>query len=745
MISSAFLDQLVYEITSRFDASITPAEARALVAAPDEERSLDWLLEVLSDVAIEHETIEAIDDIDFDRFFGVGLFLAEDNLAYLFSFDELKQRVVFKHLFTDQREDWQSIQDQLRGIASPVIYRFYEREAESYAVLPGIESHWFFSPLWRNRRFILQAGLASLLTNVFAVGTSLFAMIVYNRIIPANAMSSLTVLVSGMFILLVADYLVKTSRSKLLGVAGIESDIIIADRLFGQVIDMQYKAKKGSVGTLASTLKEYEQIREFFTSATLVSIIDMPFAIIFVAFIAFLGGYMVIPVLVGIGILFLVTMYMQPRMKKISERALQDAHNKHSVLVETLSGLETVKLLGAGGLLRRRFKNVIAKQAEIAEESKRLSFFSTNLTQEVQQGVQIAVVTVGAVTVATGAYGFGAIIACTILSGKALLPFAQLAQLLSRLNQIVTGYKSLNELMKQPVEHARDAQFISRGRLKGEVEFKTVDFSYPAQEAKALNQVSFKIKSGEKVAIVGRVGSGKTTIGKLLAKLFVADGGAVYLDGVDILQLDPAEVREGIGMVSQDPWLIAGTIEQNILLGASDASSEDLVWAGDLAGVSDFVNVHPKGYKLTVAERGEGLSGGQKQAITIARALVKRPPILLFDEPTSAMDARTERRFIERLEKEKFDSTLIIITHRTSLLALVDRVIVVDQGKIVGAGSVDSFLNARLQRAEPEPTTPSAGKVEPARGGEPEDLQDREQAIRAQTAQLRKVVPGPGV
>lgn len=745
MISSVFLDQLVYEITSRFDASITPAEARALVAAPDEERSLDWLLEVLSDVAIEHETIEAIDDIDFDRFFGVGLFLAEDNLAYLFSFDELKQRVVFKHLFTDQREDWQSIQDQLRGIASPVIYRFYEREAESYAVLPGIESHWFFSPLWRNRRFILQAGLASLLTNVFAVGTSLFAMIVYNRIIPANAMSSLTVLVSGMFILLVADYLVKTSRSKLLGVAGIESDIIIADRLFGQVIDMQYKAKKGSVGTLASTLKEYEQIREFFTSATLVSIIDMPFAIIFVAFIAFLGGYMVIPVLVGIGILFLVTMYMQPRMKKISERALQDAHNKHSVLVETLSGLETVKLLGAGGLLRRRFKNVIAKQAEIAEESKRLSFFSTNLTQEVQQGVQIAVVTVGAVTVATGAYGFGAIIACTILSGKALLPFAQLAQLLSRLNQIVTGYKSLNELMKQPVEHARDAQFISRGRLKGEVEFKTVDFSYPAQEAKALNQVSFKIKSGEKVAIVGRVGSGKTTIGKLLAKLFVADGGAVYLDGVDILQLDPAEVREGIGMVSQDPWLIAGTIEQNILLGASDASSEDLVWAGDLAGVSDFVNVHPKGYKLTVAERGEGLSGGQKQAITIARALVKRPPILLFDEPTSAMDARTERRFIERLEKEKFDSTLIIITHRTSLLALVDRVIVVDQGKIVGAGSVDSFLNARLQRAEPEPTTPSAGKVEPARGGEPEDLQDREQAIRAQTAQLRKVVPGPGV
>ena len=537
-----------------------------------------------------------------------------------------------------------------------------------------------------------------------------------------------------MFILLVADYIVKTSRSKLLGVAGVEADVVIADRLFGQVLDMQYKAKKGSVGTLASTLKEYEQIREFFTSATLVSIIDMPFAIIFVALIWYIGGHMVLPVLFGIGVLFFVTASMQPRMQKISERSLQDAHNKHSVLVETLSGLETVKLLGAGGLLRRRFKNVIAKQAELAEETKRLTFFSSNLTQEIQQGVQIAVVTVGAVTVTTGAYGFGAIIACTILSGKALLPFAQLAQLLSRLNQIVTGYKSLNELMQQPVEHARGAQYITRGEIRGAVEFKEVSFTYPGQEQKALDSISFEIKAGQKIAVVGRVGSGKTTIGKLISKLFLPETGAVYIDGVDIQQIDPAEIRENIGMVSQEPWLIAGTIEQNILLGSPEATTQDLIWAGNLAGVSEFIDIHPKGYKHTVAERGEGLSGGQKQAITIARALVKRPPILLFDEPTSAMDARTEKKFIERLKSEELDCTLIVITHRTSLLALAEHVLVVDQGKIVGSGSVESFLNARMRRPDAEAAS-SAGTRDT------EALVDKEKRIRAETKALKSVVP----
>ena len=697
------VDRLIYDISSRFESGITPAEARALIPTPDADRSLDWLLDVLADVGIGSEKVASFEAIDIERFHDVGLYYYEETV-YVFYFDPLRHVVYFRDLETGMvstADDFlTALTDDPALRKSGVIIRFFEIAEESFAALPGIETHWFFAPLWKYRGYLIQAGIASLLTNLFAVGTSLFAMVVYNRIIPSNALSSLLVLVIGMGILLIADYLVKTVRSKLLGAAGVEADLVIADRLFTQVLDIQYKSRRGSVGQLANVLKEYEQIREFFTSAALVSVIDLPFAFIFVGFIWFLGGVMVLPVVAGITALFLITWYMQPRMKKIAERSLEDAHNKHSVLVETLSGLETVKLLGAGGILRRRFKTVLARQSSIAEESKRQTFFSSNLTQEIQQGVQIAVVAVGAIAVSDGEFGFGAIIACTILSGKALLPFAQLAQLLSRLNQIVSGYKSLDELMSQPVEHENKKQFVKRGRYKGSIRFENVEFSYPDSSQAALKDISLEIAPGEKVAVVGRVGSGKTTIGKMITKLFVPDEGAIFIDDADIRQLDPAEIRENIGLVSQEPWMIAGSVEQNIILGAPNAGTEEMLWAAELAGVSDFVNRHPDGFKMMVAERGEGLSGGQRQAISIARALVRKPPILLFDEPTSSMDARSERNLIARLKETHIESTVIVITHRTSLLALVDRVIVVDDGKIVGAGSVDAFLNATLSKSD---------------------------------------------
>lgn len=686
-------DELLYQITLRFDASITPAEARALSGTSEEKKDVKWLAECLADCAIDNEKIERIQDIDFERFRGVGVIFVADR-TFIFSFDELRQQVSFNQIGGDLSGNWVEIVPMLKVYDNQVVYRFYEREKEAVAVIPGIESHWFYAPLWKNRKFLLQAGLASLLTNVFAVGTSLFALIVYNRIIPANAMSSLYMLVIGMVILLSADYAIKTVRSRLLGVAGLESDIVIADRLFGQIIDMKHDTKKGSVGTLASILKEYEQIREFFTSATLVSIIDMPFACIFLFFIWYVGGHMVIPVIVGIVLLISITFLMQPRLKKLSESAQQEAHDKHSVLVETLSGLETVKLLGAGGLLRKRFKSVVTQQAKSADETKRHTFFSTNLTAEIQQAVQISVVTVGAITVTTGEYGYGAIIACTILSGKALLPFVQLAQLLSRLNQIVSGYKSLDSLMKQPVEHSRDEDFMPRERYDGRITFENVNYSYPNQDSNAIENISFKVDSGERIALIGRVGSGKTTIGKLVTRLFLPQSGKISIDGIDIRQLDPSEIRENIGYVSQEPWLIAGTIEQNISLGATEIKSEDIIEAANISTASEFINKHNKGFKQVLDERGEGLSGGQKQALTVARALVKKPPIFILDEPTSSMDAKTEKKFIENFKEYNPKATLILITHRTSLLKLVDKVIVVDQGKVVGSGSVEGFLKA---------------------------------------------------
>ena len=703
-INTISRESLVYEITSRFEASVTPAEARSLVGDSEEDedlalgvdsQDLEWLFVVLADVDIDYEPISNLAAIDFERFSGVGYFRV-DGHQFIFCHDPISQAVCF--IDVSVRGDKILWQDFLRmPIAKNrgFLVRFYERKKEAYAVIPGIESHWFFAPIWKNRRFLIQSAVAALLTNVFALGTSMFSMVVYNKVIPSNAMSSLTVLVIIMLFIFVADYAVKVSRAKFLGAAGIEADLAIADQLFTKVIDLQFKSRKGSVGSLANTMKEYEQIREFFTSAALVSIIDMPFAIIFLVFIVIVGGLMSIPVLLGIVILLGVTIYIQPRLKKISESSFEDNQNKHSVLVETLSGLETVKMLGAGGLLRRRFKSVLSRQAAVAEETKKHTHFATNISQVVQQAVQVSVVAVGAASVAMGTSGFGAIIACTLLSGKAMLPFSQIAQLLLRLNQVKTGYKALDELMRQPSEHRGNYSYFPRGRLDGSVDFKKVTFSYPGQEGKALDEVSFSIKKGERIAIVGRVGSGKTTIGKLLARLYEPDSGVINVDGIDLSQIDPSEVRENIGYVSQEPWLIAGTIEQNISLGSTVISPEDINWAAKLSGATEFINRHPQGFKMQVKERGEGLSGGQRQCITIARAIARKPSILIFDEPTSSMDARTERSFVDSFRSEKLDCTLILITHRTSLLSLVDRVIVMDEGRVAGIGSTESFLNPR--------------------------------------------------
>ena len=689
---------LLYQISSRLGVPVTPAQARTLYARdPSDkgEQELDWLIDALTVSGIDSSKVSNFSAIDASHFRDVG-YLVHSGQSYLFMYDDSSESIIFVN--QSQKEEiinFGSFIKKFNLNECELIYLFSLTPKESYAALPGVETHWFFAPIWRNRGLLFQASLASLITNLLALGTSMFSLVVYNKIIPAKAMDSLIVLLLGMLLVIVSDYLVKVARSKFISIMSSDADLIIAERLFVKIIDLSYVSKKSSVGSLANTLKEYEHIREFITSAALIAIIDLPFSIIFIALIIIIGGWMVVPVVLGILIITLVSIYIQPRLKKIAETSHEDSGNKHSVLVETLSGLETIKLLGAGGLMRGKFRKVLNRQSVVSDESKSNTNFATNVIQEVQQSVQIGVIAVGAFTVSGGMISFGAIMACSILAGKAMMPFAQLAQLLLRLNQVVTGYKALNQFMNEPSEHKPDITFLARGRLVGGVEFSEVSFAYPGQEGKALESVSFKIEPGERVAIVGRVGSGKSTIGKIIAKLYEANSGSVYLDKIDILQLDPSEVRENMGYVSQEPWLISGTLEENISLGSSFVSSDDVLWAAELSGVSDFINKSPKGFKLMVKERGEGLSGGQKQCISIARALVRRPPILVFDEPTSAMDSKTENNFIQAFKNNALKSTLILITHRTSLLSLVDRVIIVDNGKVIGSGKADSFLAGR--------------------------------------------------
>ncbi len=572
--------------------------------------------------------------------------------------------------------------------------------------------HWFWGPIVRMRWVYMQVALAALLVNLFALASSVFSMIVYDRVIPNNATDTLIALLIGVTIIFISDFVIRTVRGYFLDLASSKADASIADSLFEQVLDAQMHTRRGSTGALASTMKEFESIRDFLTSATLTTFIDIPFAILFLVVIWLIGGPMVYVPMVAIPVMLLAGLLVQPQLKKLTQESQQDGHHKHAILVETLSGLETIKSLGAGALMRRRWQEAVVHQSLVGLKSRMLAQLATNVANTSQQFVQVAVVSVGAFLVRDGQLGFGAIIACTILSGRAIAPIAQITQLLTRMNQTTVSYRALSQLMNQEREHEHGKVYMSRPDFKGSIEFRNVTFTYPGASKPTLDGVSFLINPGEKVAIVGKVGSGKTTVSKLILGLYKPDSGTVLMDGVDVRQIDPADLRRELGVVLQEVWLIGGTVKQNIALGGNYPTDEEILRAAQISGVDEFVRQHPEGYGLRLGERGEGLSGGQRQAIAIARALLSKPKILLFDEATSAMDIGSETALLQRLTKEIGDSTFVTITHKASLLQIVNKIIVIDQGRVAMQGTPEQLMRAQQAQSAPAPaaapqTTPS--------------------------------------
>lgn len=566
----------------------------------------------------------------------------------------------------------------------------------------GRHGHWFWGPILRTRWVYAQVALAALLVNVFALTSSVFSMIVYDRVIPNNATDTLIALLVGVIIIFVSDFAIRTVRGYFLDLASAKADTAIADALFEQILDAQMQTRRGSTGALASTLKEFESIRDFLTSATLTTFIDIPFAVLFLFVIWLIGGPMAWVPLLAIPIMLFTGLAVQPRLRGLIQESQEDGHHKHAILVETLTGLETIKSLGAGALMRRRWADAVSHQSHIGLKSRMLAQLATNVANLSQQFVQVGVVTVGAFLVRDGSLGFGAIIACTILAGRAIAPMAQITQLLTRMNQTLNSYRALSRLMGQEREHQHGRVFMARPDFQGAIEFRNVSFTYPGASKPTLDGVSFQITPGQKVAVVGKVGSGKTTVAKLILGLYKPDSGAVLMDGVDVRQIDPADLRRALGVVLQDVWLIGGTIKQNIALGGDYPSDAEILRAAQIAGVDDFVRQHPEGYGLRLGERGEGLSGGQRQAIAIARALLGNPKVLLFDEATSAMDMGAESALLKRLGEEVANRTFVTITHKPSLLQMVDKIIVIEQGRVAAQGRPDELLRPQ-QPAQPRP------------------------------------------
>ena len=570
-----------------------------------------------------------------------------------------------------------------------LVVRELRAAGDAQSDAPQSHEGWFWRPLWRNRSIYAQVVLAAVLTNLLSLSTSIFIMIVYDKVIPNQAIESLVALTVGVAIALGFDFLIKTLRATFIDKAGKRADVEIGRLIFDQLLNMQMRLRKGSSGAFASMLREFESLRDFFTSATLVAIVDMPFIIFFIIVIYLICGPVALVPAVIVPLVIIVGVVIQPFMARLASANHSEGLTKQGVLVETVNGLETIKVTGAGPMMRERWKQSIDHQSEIGFRMRAFSQFALNFTVFAQQASQVLIIVYGVFLLSDAQMSMGALVAAVILSGRCLAPLGQVAQTLARANQALTAYKALNTLMKEPPERDRARSYLSRPKLAGKIEFVDVEFQYPDQKGAALNGVSFSIEAGEKVAILGRVGSGKSTVAKLLLGLYEPDSGNILVDRTDMRQIDPVDLRANIGTVLQDVWLFSGTVRSNIALGAFRPTDDEILQASEIAGVHDFVKETSNGYDLAIGERGEGLSGGQRQAIAIARALLGSPSVLVMDEPTSMMDMQSEQVLLSRLADTLKDKTLVLMTHRPALLSLVDRVIVMDRGKVVADGPKD--------------------------------------------------------
>jgi ATP-binding cassette subfamily C protein LapB len=510
-------------------------------------------------------------------------------------------------------------------------------------------------------------------------------MNVYDRVLPNNAIDTMWVLFIGISFVMLFDFIMKILRSYFLGIASKRTDTIIANKIFNHVLNIKIDSKPASTGQFVSRLQSFESVREFFTSATVAAFVDFPFAIFFIIVIFYISGPLVLITLATVIISIGTSWYMQRPLKSIIEKSVKEEQIKQTTLIETVTGLEIIKSVKAQNRMRTNWDQSVGKTVHYADKGQFLSQSITFFTAYIAQFSNIAIVAGGVYLAGKGDITMGAIIASMMLNGRTIAPVSQLVSLIMRYDKTMLSLNNLDEIMKMPVEK-ENKNYISRPNLNGDIEFKNVDFSYKESKYKILNNLNVTIKKGEKVAILGKIGTGKSTLLKLIMNLYEPTNGSILVDEVDVRQIDPIDLRSSIGVVPQEPFLFMGTIKDNITIGEQYVSDEELISVSKIAGLDEFLGRHEAGFDLMVGERGDGLSGGERQSVTLARALISDPNILMLDEPTNSMDSQTEKAFISKLKNIIHDKTVIIVTHKTSILELVDRVIVLDNGNIIFDG-----------------------------------------------------------
>ena len=553
---------------------------------------------------------------------------------------------------------------------------------------------WFWGTIFYFLPIYKHVFLASLVVNLLTIATPLFVMNVYDRVVPNNAVETLWVLAIGIIIIYVFDFLLRNLRSYFLDVAGRNADVIIASRLMRHLMAMRFDHKPDSAGSLANNLREFESLREFFSSTTFQAVIDLPFLILFIVIIWYIGGPLAWVPTIIVPLVILFGVVIQGPFQRVVEKGYKESTQKNALLVEIISGLETIKTSSAEGRMQHLWEKVSGSSAKTNKQSKALANLSITLSMVSAQLVSVLIIVWGVYRIGEGELTLGGLIGCNILAGRAMAPLGAVAAMLTRLQQSRMALKSLNLLMEVPTENPDEGSPFQYDDLESSITFDDVTFSYPNSEIAAIEGMTFKINKGDKVGIIGQVGSGKSTMGRLMVGLYSPQSGSVKVGGVDIKQIDVANLRRNIGYVSQDNFLFYGTIKENIALGVPNIDNQSVLRSAALSGSLEFIMRHPAGFGLPVGERGLSLSGGQRQTVSIARALLQDPDILIMDEPSSNMDHTAEVRLKKRLALAIKDKTVVIITHRNSMLDLVDKLIVVDGGRVVAYGPKAGVLTA---------------------------------------------------
>jgi ATP-binding cassette subfamily C protein LapB len=554
-------------------------------------------------------------------------------------------------------------------------------------------SFWLWRELSVLRPVYRDIIIATLMVNLFALASPLFVMNVYDRVVPNLAMETLWVLASGLALVILFELTVKLLRHNFLEQAGKRLDLVLSSKLFSRVLNVRMEAFPSSVGSLASQVKEFDSIKQFFTAATITSLTDLPFALLFLLVISMIGGSIVIVPIVAASVMLIYGFIMHFPIRSLVDSMQQAAADKNSILVESISGVETLKSLNAQGRQQGFWEVALVRLSNLSTKAKHLTDSVAIVSAAIMQLSTMIVVIVGVYLIEQQSLSLGALIACVLLSSRALSPMAQIANLISQYQQAKTAYQGLNALSEKPAENVEAGASLNLEGKVSTIDVRDLVFSYEGGP-KVLKELNFSLKAGEKVAIIGKIGSGKSSLLKLLQGFGQLDSGQLLVNGIDVQHLDTAQLRASIAYVPQDITLFKGTLRDNILMKSPHASQASLLQAVEIAGLSEFVQSHEMGLDMPIGEHGKGLSGGQRQCVAIARSVINDPDLLLFDELTSSMDNQTEQLIINNIRNMAEDKILLLSTHRASLLALVDRIIVMDQGKIIADGPKVTVLDA---------------------------------------------------